>query len=163
MEYKEMIKILLPQLTFVVDYDKGKFAGRLLKRFDYDFLADRLPTFDPNKASEKPYRGYFKALGVWYRLNYGEWKASHEKQEDTDMLDKLGDILKDHFTGIGKKVDDEWRVRAIEERKHLMKRRAALKDDYAKSSYKRKLEIYPKLIELTQQIRNIENRLENIK
>jgi hypothetical protein len=162
-EYKEMIKTLLPLLTFVVDYDKGKFAGRLLKRFDYDFLVDRLPAFDPDRASEKTYRGYFKALEVWYRLNYGEWKASRNKQEDTDMLNKLGDIFKDHFTGIGEKVDDGWRARAMERRKHLMKRRTILKDGYAKASYRRKLEIYPTLIELTQQIRNIENRLEGIK
>lgn len=97
MEYKKKIENILPLIAFVTDYDKGKFAGRLLKRFDYDFLLDQFPKFDPSRAHEQNYRGYFKAVEKWYRINYGDWKAGHEKKETIESMDKLGDILQKEF------------------------------------------------------------------
>jgi len=69
-------------------------------------------------------------------------------------------ILKDHFVDPNKTIEMD---RAREELAILKKRRSEMRDEYAKKSYKRKLEILPKLDELTRQIGNIENRLEGIK
>jgi len=149
MEYKEKIKNLLPLLDFVTDYDPGKFAGRLVKRFDYDFLIDQFPKFDPDRAFEKTYRGYFKAIEKWYGLGYGEWKASRDKQATGESMKIISDILEDEFGHkLEKPKDPEaWVLPAV-------KRRVKLKKEWANANETRRREIM-------QEIRGISNRLES--
>ena len=126
MNKKEKTENIVPLLTFITGYDVWKFAGRLVKVYDYNFLIDKLPTFDPARVNSKTIAGYFKAIQVWYRLNYGEWKAGRAKKEDGEALESLGNIFEKHFTGIGKRVIPDW---VVQTRKDI--RNAQFKKDYA--------------------------------
>ena len=65
-------------------------------------------------------------------------------------------ILKGHFVDPDKTIEI---VKARAELAILKKRRSEMRDEYARKSYRVKLKLYPRLTELSQQIRNIENRL----
>jgi len=74
-------------------------------------------------------------------------------------MKRLGNIFKNVSDEV---VEDEWKVKARQKRAFLIKQHAAVAKDYAKGSYNTKIKLYPKLIDLSNQIRNIDNRLETI-
>ena len=123
-------------------------AGFLAHRpWDIDYLRETIPIYDISKETPNWRASMNNFFG---RHRWSEWKASRSKKEDTAVLKKLSDILKDHFVDADKTIedkDDTWV-------KSARKRRAKLKRDWKYSSESQRLGI-------ERELQSIKNKLES--
>ena len=86
MTQQEQVNELIPLLTFIPKAYVHRFAGALIKRYGYEFLADELDSYDPTRAHSKTIPGYFAAIEDWQKPRLPEWKAGQSKKEDTEDI-----------------------------------------------------------------------------
>ena len=96
MTQQEQVNKLIPLLTFIPKAYVHRFAGALIKRYGYEFLADELDSYDPTRAHSKTIPGYFAAIEDWQKPRLPEWKAGQSKKEDTEAYEKTWEYFRAH-------------------------------------------------------------------